>query len=574
MFSVHGVAIGGGIVIGRAHVLEADQADVSRYRISVDQLEGEVLRLDLALDKVRTDLRELSAHLPATAPPEARALLDVHLMMLDDPALAEEARRMIHDQGWNAEWAFAAQANRMSEQFEDFEDEYLRERGRDVQQVSDRVLRVLSGSEPKQLRYAEPAIIVAHDLAPSDMLSLKQALGFAIDLGGVTSHSAILARSMNVPSVVGLNSASSLIRDEDWVILDGEAGLLIVAPDDAVLAEYRYRQASSQLEREKLKRLIHVPAYTLDGQEIRLHANIERPEEAAAALESGADGVGLFRSEFLFLNRRELPGEDEQFEAYRSALLGMKGKPVTIRTLDVGADKALENDSAVVGPNPALGLRAIRFCLTQPDMFLTQLRGLLRASSFGSLRILVPMLAHSHEIRQTLRLINHAKQQLLDRKQNFNDLTPVGGMVEIPAAALTVGLFLRHLDFVSIGTNDLIQYTLAVDRVDHEVASLYDPFHPAVLQLISMTIRAGRKAGKPVAVCGEMAGDWLAARLLLGRGLTEFSMQAGSLLRVKREVLLANVADLAPRVNRLLALDEPDRIELAMMRLRDEGQLT
>lgn len=571
MFSVHGVAIGGGIVIGRAHVLEADQADVSRYRISVDQLESEVQRLDLALSTVRNELKLLSAHLPGTAPPEARALLDVHLMMLDDPALAEEARRMIHDQGWNAEWSFAMQANRMSEQFEDFEDEYLRERGRDVQQVSDRVLRVLSGSEPKQMRYAEPAIIVAHDLAPSDMLSLKQALGFAIDLGGVTSHSAILARSMNVPSVVGLNTASSLIRDEDWLILDGEAGLLIVAPDEAVLSEFRYRQASSQLERDKLKRLIHIPAHTLDGLEIALQANIERPDETVAALESGADGVGLFRSEFLFLNRKELPDEDEQFEAYRQALVGMKGKPVTIRTLDVGADKALDNDSAVVGPNPALGLRAIRFCLTQPDMFLTQLRALLRASSFGNLRILVPMLAHSHEIRQTLRLINQAKQQLNDRHQKFNDATPVGGMVEIPAAALTVGMFLRHLDFVSIGTNDLIQYTLAVDRVDHEVATLYDPFHPAVLQLISMTIRAGRKAGKPVAICGEMAGDWLAARLLLGMGLTEFSMQAGSLLRVKREVLLANVADLAPRVNRLLTLDEPERIEAAMLRLRDEA---
>lgn len=570
MFSVHGIPIGGGIVIGRAHVLEAHQTDVRRYRLTIDQLEAEVARLDAALHTVRGELAALVAQLPASAPPEARALLDVHAMMLDDPALVEDARRMVHDQGWNAEWAFSAQAQRLSDQFEAFEDEYLRERGRDVQQVADRVLRVLSGSQPAQRGRDEPAIVVAHDLAPADMLSLKQAIGFAIDLGGVTSHSAILARSMSVPAVVGLNGASELIRDDDWLILDGEQGLIIVAPDEAVLAEFRHRQASSQLENEKLKRLIHVPAHTLDGVEIELHANIELPDETEGALEAGATGVGLFRSEFLFLNRRELPDEDEQFEAYRAALLGMKGRPVTIRTLDVGADKALDGESGYVGPNPALGLRAIRFCLTQPDMFLTQLRALLRASAYGKLRILVPMLAHSHEIRQTLRLISQARQQLRDLGCQFNEKTPIGGMIEVPAAALTVGLFLRQLDFISIGTNDLIQYTLAVDRVDHEVASLYDPFHPAVLQLIAMSIRAGRKVGKPVAVCGEMAGDWLTARLLLGMGLTEFSMQAGSLLRVKREVLLANVADLQPRVNRLLALDEPERIAVAMTRLRED----
>lgn len=571
MFSVHGIPIGGGIVIGRALVLEANRADVPRYRLAVDQLEAEVGRLEAAIQTVREELDTLIAQLPASAPPEARALLEVHAMMLNDPALGEEARRMVHDQGWNAEWAFASQADRMSEQFQAFEDEYLRERGRDVQQVSDRVLRTLSGSKGGPRVTADPVIIVARDLAPSDMLSLKQAIGFAIDLGGVTSHSAILARSMNVPAVVGLTSASDLIRDEDWIILDGEAGLLIVAPDESVLTEFRHRQASSLLEREKLKRLIHIPAVTLDGVAVGLHANIELPDETEAALAAGATGVGLFRSEFLFLNRRELPDEDEQFEAYRTALLGMRGRPVTIRTLDVGADKALDDGASEVGPNPALGLRAIRFCLSQPDMFLTQLRALLRASAFGHLRILVPMLAHSHEIRQTLRLIQLAKQQLIERKQAFSEGTTVGGMVEVPAAALTAGLFLRHLDFVSIGTNDLIQYTLAVDRVDHEVATLYDPFHPAVLQLISMTIRAGRKAGKPVAICGEMAGDWLASRLLLGMGLTEFSMQASSLLRVKREVLLSNVSELQPKVSRLMALDEPDRIETAMLRLREDS---
>ena len=571
MFSLHGAAIGGGTVIGRAQVLEPNQADVRRYRVSVDQLETEVSRFDAAVARVKEELAALAAQLPKAAPTEARALLDVHVMMLSDPSLVDDARRMIHDQGWNAEWSFATHANRLSEQFEEFEDEYLRERGRDVQQVADRVLRVLSGSAQQQLRTEEPAIVVASDLAPADMLTLKQALGFAIDLGGATSHSAILARSMNVPAVMGLGRGSELIADDDWLILDGDAGIVIVAPDETVLTEYRHRQAASVLELAKLKRLLHVPSRTLDGLEVALHANIELPEEAELALQAGAAGVGLFRSEFLFLNRKHLPDEQEQLEAYRTALLGMKGRPVTIRTLDIGADKALSSEHVSNPPNPALGLRAIRYCLAQPDMFLTQLRAMLRASTAGQLRILVPMLAHSHEIKQTLRLIALAKTQLRERKQAFNEQVPIGGMVEVPAAALSVGMFLKQLDFLSIGTNDLIQYTLAIDRTDHEVAALYDPFHPAVLQLIAMTIRAARKAGKPVAVCGEMAGDWLAARLLLGMGLTEFSMQASSLMRVKREVLLANVAEITPRVARLLALDDPERVESALLRLREEG---
>jgi phosphoenolpyruvate-protein phosphotransferase (PTS system enzyme I) len=571
MFSLHGAAIGGGIVIGRAQVLEPNQADVRRYRVSVDQLEQEVARFDAALTTVKGELTALASQLPKAAPTEARALLEVHAMMLSDPTLVDDARRMIHDQGWNAEWSIASQANKLSEQFEAFEDEYLRERGRDVQQVADRVLRVLSGSQQQQLRSAEPAIVVAADLAPADMLTLKQALGFAIDTGGATSHSAILARGMNVPAVVGVGRASELIVDDDWLILDGDAGLVIVAPDELVLTEYRHRQAAGVLELAKLKRLVHVPTRTLDGQEIALHANIELPEEAEQALEAGAVGVGLFRSEFLFLNRKQLPDEEEQLDAYRMALQGMKGRPVTIRTLDIGADKALQGEQFSGSPNPALGLRAIRYCLAQPDMFLTQLRAMLRASPYGKLRILVPMLVHSHEIKQTLRLIAQAKAQLRDRKQAFDDTVAIGGMVEVPAAALSVGMFLKQLDFLSIGTNDLIQYTLAIDRADYEVAALYDPFHPAVLQLIAMTIRAARKAGKPVAVCGEMAGDWLAARLLLGMGLTEFSMQSSSLMRVKREVLLANVAEIAPRVARLLTLDDPDRVATALLRLREEG---
>ena len=567
MFSISGTGIGGGIVIGRARVLESRRFDVARYHIAEELRPAEFTRLREAIDEVKRDIAALAEELPADAPSEARALLEVHSMILDDPSLAEAALDHVIDQGWNAEWAVSSQADHLANQFAEFDDPYLRERGRDVQQVTDRVLKELAGMRGLRLA-GEPAIYVAADIAPSDMLSLKNALGFAIDLGGTTSHTAILARSMNVPAVVGLNCASELIEDDEWLILDGEAGLVIVAPDDPLLAEYRHRQAASLLEREKLRRLVHVPGNTLDGVMVELHANIELPEEAQQAREAGADGIGLFRSEFLFLNRRDLPTEDEQYEAYRAAVLAMRGKPVTIRTLDVGADKALDEPQAAVSPNPALGLRAIRFCLAEPSMFLAQLRAILRASAHGPVRILIPMLAHNHEIEQSLAMIGQAREQLLDRGQAFCDQVPVGGMIEVPAAALSVSLFLRRLDFLSIGTNDLIQYTLAIDRADHAVAQLYDPFHPAVLKLIAMTIRAARRAGKPVAVCGELAGELSATRLLLGMGLQQFSMHADSLLPVKREVLLSDVSALSPKVSRLLLTDEPMRVSAGIRRLQ------
>lgn len=571
MFSVHGTALGGGIVIGRARVLETHRLDVTRYRLAEHQVDQELRRLDDALATVRDELARVADQLPEDAPAEANALLDVHAMILDDPALVEETRVAIREQRRNAEWAFGHQADELIGQFAAFEDPYLRARARDVQQVTDRVLHALAGTCLRAAESGEPVIYVASDIAPSDMLILRRAIGFGIDLGGTTSHTAILARSMNVPAVVGLNHASELVEDDEWLILDGDAGVLIVAPDESVLAEYRNRQAASLLEQEKLKRLIHVPARTLDGVDVVLNANIERPDEAAQAFEEGAQGVGLFRSEFLFMNRTELPGESEQYVAYTGAVQGMRGRPVTIRTLDVGADKALDGEAGgTVGANPALGLRAIRYCLANPEMFLTQLRAMLRASAHGPVRILIPMLTHPHEIDQTLKLIEHAKAQLRDRRQVYGEDVRVGGMIEVPAAALCASFFLRKLDFLSIGTNDLTQYTLAIDRADHAVAPLFDGFHPSVLQLIATTIRAARRANKPVAVCGEMAGDWLATRLLLGMGLQDFSMQAASLLRVKREVLLSDVSQLQPRVSRMLSQEDPERIDAALARLRDD----
>jgi len=570
MFSIHGTGIGGGIVIGRARVLESRRFDVARYHVPAGGVDAEIARLDAALADVKLDLRGLVSQLPEDAPAEARALIEVHAMILDDPMLCEAARGQIAEHGWNAEWAVASQADGLARQFEEFEDAYLRERGRDVQQVADRVLKSLSGSAGSLLSQGEPAIFVAADIAPGDMLALRSALGFAIDLGGTTSHTAILARSMNVPAVVGLDCASALIEDNEWLILDGDHGLVIVAPDEMVLEEYRHRQAASRLEREQLKRLVNVRARTLDGQPVELQANIELPQEAEQAREVGASGIGLFRSEFLFLNRRGLPGEDEQYEAYRTVVVTMQGRPVTIRTLDVGADKALDPSDVAKITNPALGRRAIRYCLAEPEMFLAQLRAILRASAHGPVRLLVPMLAHAREIDQTVRLIAQARERLRERRQPFDERMQVGGMIEVPAAALSAGLFLRRLDFVSIGTNDLIQYALAIDRSDHAVASLYDPFHPAVLRLIAMTIRAARRAGKRVAICGELAGDRTATRLLLGMGLREFSMHPASLLPVKREILLADASLLAPRVARLLNSDDPQRVHAALRRLRAE----
>ncbi len=567
MFSLHGTAIGAGIVIGRARILESRQRDVARYRLEPAQAEGELARLNAAIDTVKAELGELAERLPEEAPTEARALLDVHAMILDDPALTDMARDAIREHLWNAEWAFLQQAGHLAAQFAELEDEYLSERGRDVRQVADRVIRALSGSRARGPAPSEPVIFIAEDISPADMLSLRSALGFGIDLGGATSHTAILARSMNVPVVLGLGSASQLIRDDDWLILDGEAGVIIVAPDEAVLAEYRQRHVASERDRERLRELTHVRAVTRDGVTVELHANIELPGEAAAALEAGAEGVGLFRSEFLFLNRRNLPGEDEQYEAYRETVLAMAGRPVTIRTLDVGADKELLFEPVAESPNPALGRRAIRYCLAVPEVFLTQLRAILRASAHGPVRLLIPMLAHEHEIEQALRQIARARVQLAERHVAFDPHMPVGGMVEVPAAALSASLFARRLDFLSIGTNDLTQYTLAIDRTDHEVAALYDPFHPAVLRLIAMTIASAARAGKPVVVCGEMAGDWAATWLLLGMGLTRFSMHPASLLRVKREILRADASKLGPRVKRLLASDEPLRVRAMLTRL-------
>jgi phosphotransferase system enzyme I (PtsI) len=570
-FALHGQAVSGGIAIGRAHLVSHAMLEVAQYQLRERDVAAELVRFDKAVTTAGAELDALrsDASVPG-APTELSAFVDLHAMILADPMLTDGVRELIRARRCNAEWAMVQQMQLVVDQFDEFEDAYLRERKQDIVQVVERVLKVLQGKARKLTKRKTAAadddlIVVANDLSPADTIQFKSLKigGFVTDLGGTTSHTAIVARSLAIPAVVGMQHARPLIQDDDLLIVDGTRGVLIVDPDSGVLEEYRLRKTALELERSKLKRLVTGRSRTLDGADIELHANIELPRDAESAREVGADGVGLFRTEFLFMNRDELPGEDEQFEAYRSVVKALAGKPVTIRSLDIGADKearALRNRAGNrSAPNPALGLRAIRFCLAEPQLFLAQLRAILRASHYGKVRLLIPMLAHAVEIEQTLSLIELAKMQLREARQKF-DAVEIGGMIEIPAAALALGPFLRRLDFLSIGTNDLIQYTLAIDRTDGSVAHLYDPLHPAVLRLISQTIQSAQRVGMPVAVCGEMAGDPKLTKLLLGMGLRQFSMHPSQLLEVKQQVMMADAGQLTVRVARILKLDEPEKI--------------
>jgi phosphoenolpyruvate-protein phosphotransferase (PTS system enzyme I) len=572
---IFGLAVARGVAIGRAVLVASSRIDVAHYFIAPALAETEVARLVSARDEVATELGALQHDLPADAPHELYALLDVHLMLLHDENLVAASAQWVRERHYNAEWAISAQLEVLARQFDEMEDEYLRERKADLEQVTERVLAALKRQsrgepvrtappQPQDFGGEQPLVLVAGDIAPADMLQFKRSVftGFVTDVGGRTSHTAIVARSMDIPAVVGAREASRLIRQDDWIVIDGDAGVVIVDPPPIVLEEYRFRQRQLQLEREKLDRLRHTPAVTLDGEAVEMLANIEMPDDAAAALEAGAVGVGLFRTEFLFMNRgSDLPGEDEQFEAYRGAVVAMKGLPVTIRTVDIGADKPLDRLSLQElrhehTLNPALGLRAIRWSLAEPSMFRAQLRAILRASAYGRVRLLIPMVAHYREVQQIFEAVERSKQQLRDAGAAFLDVE-VGAMIEVPAAALMLDTLLRHFDFVSVGTNDLIQYTLAIDRADEHVAHLYDPWHPAVLSLLSSTIRKARSAGKGVSVCGEMAGDTAFTRLLLAMGLRSFSMHPRQIAPVKQSVLRADCARLAAAVETVLHSDDP-----------------
>ncbi|MDP2879934.1 MAG: phosphoenolpyruvate--protein phosphotransferase, partial [Sulfuricella sp.] len=563
-FAMHGVGVSGGVAIGYAHLISHAALEVPLYALSSEQVPNEIARFEAAIATTRLELEALRVNIPAGSPAEFGAFLDLHLLILADGTLSKAPTGLIQNQRINAEWALKQQMDALLSQFEQIEDDYLRERKADVVQVVERVLKELlghPGSVSQPVSADVSRILVAHDLSPADMMLFKQQrfAAFITDVGGATSHTAIVARSLNIPSIVALHHARQLIRENELLIVDGQQGVVIVNPDKQILAEYKLRQSQWEIEKQKLKRLKSTAATTLDGTAVELHANIELPQDIPQVKASGATGIGLFRSEFLFLNRDDLPDEEEQFAAYRKVAQDMKGLPVTIRTLDLGADKQLRFADRS-GDNPALGLRAIRLCLAEPQMFHAQLRAILRASHYGKVRLLIPMLSSLSELRQTLHLIGHAKQELAQENIPFDTRILVGGMIEIPAAALAVQAFAKSLDFLSIGTNDLIQYTLAIDRTDDTVAHLYDPLHPAVLQLIAMTIAAADKAGIPVSVCGEMAGDASLTRLLLGLGLRQFSMHPAHVLTVKQQILKSDLPHITGVAQKMLKAHEPEKL--------------
>lgn len=570
-FTLHGIAVSSGIAIGHAHRISHTSLEVAHYVLPKQFLDEEIARFDTALLATRHEFSSLRSNRPSFAAAEFDAFLELQQMILDDPLMSVAPRDMIASERCNAEWAIKVQTENLAAQFNEFDDPYLRERQTDVKHVAERLLKQLLGQPGHLLppaRHDVEMILVAHDLSPADLIQFKphQYAAFITDLGGATSHTAIVARSLSTPCVVGLRHAREMIREDDMLILDGEQGVLIVNPDKSILAEYKLRQSAWELERKKLKRLRTARANTLDGKVVELHANIEKPEDIAEVKENGATGIGLFRSEFLFLNRDNLPDEEEQFEAYRAVAEGMEGQPVVIRTFDLGADKQIKGAERVAN-NPALGLRAIRLCLAEPQLFRTQLRALLRATLFGDIQILIPMLSSLPELYQTLHFIEATKQSLDEDGIPYKNKVKIGGMIEVPAAALALNAFAKKLDFLSIGTNDLIQYTLAIDRTDEEVSHLYDPLHPAVLHLLSNIINTSNKLGVPISVCGEMAGEAAYTRLLLGFGLRQFSMFSAQVPSIKQRVLATSLPTISTLTQKILRAEDPAKIRGLLERL-------
>jgi phosphotransferase system enzyme I (PtsI) len=557
-----GIGVSRGIAIGRVQKLHGGDLEIPEYALAEAQVEAEVTRFGEAQARAKAQLQEIRTQIPGGTPAEVAAFIDTHLLMLDDRALTVAVVAAIRSARINAEAALKRQRDALISVFEQMEDAYLRSRKDDVQHVAARILRILLKQE-RSLPFAnageataEPNIVVADDITPADLILLAQqgVAAFVTEFGGPLSHTAILARSYSIPAVTGLHGVRRLLRDGDTLIVDGELGHALADPDDQALAFFRAKRAQQLARRAALSGLRDRAAVSRDGVKIRLLANIEHSEDAAHAAALGAEGVGLYRTEFLFMNRQGLPSEEEQYEAYARVVSAVQG-PITIRTLDLGADKQVDS-GARSGPtpnNPALGLRAIRLCLKEPELFRAQVRALLRAAVYGDVQIMLPMISSLQEFRQARAFINATREQLLAEGQCIGTNVPVGAMIEVPAAALAAPLLAQHASFFSIGTNDLIQYTLAIDRVDDEVNYLYDPLHPAVLRLIRMAIEAGEMGRIPVAMCGEMAGDPRYTRLLLGLGLAEFSMHPASVLEVKRIIIESDVSKLRQHALRLLA---------------------
>ncbi|QDC45555.1 phosphoenolpyruvate--protein phosphotransferase [Candidatus Methylopumilus universalis] len=570
-FSIHGIGVSNGIAIGRAHLISNALLEVVQYDIEIKNISLEVKRFEDAIAAVRVELNKIKSQLPSDSPKELSAFIDTHLMILNDKSLSSLPKSIIENEKCNAEWAIKKQMDSVVNQFDQIEDQYLRERKQDVIQVVERVIKILLGhsNQIAAKNKEKLTILVAHDISPADALHFKnhKYAAFVTDGGGVTSHTAILSRSLNIPSIVALQNARTLIRDNDLIIVDGSQGVVIVNPTLEIQKYYKSLQDSWSDEQEKLQRIKTKKSITKDGALIHLFANIEVPNDIISVNASGATGVGLFRTEFLFMNRQDMPDEEEQFQAYKKVAEAMGKRPVTIRTLDSGADKQTALNNKKISPNPALGLRAIRLCLSEPKIFMTQLRAILRASQFGNIKILFPMLSSISELRQTKLLLERAKASLRKDKVKFNEKILIGGMIEIPAAAISADIFAQELDFLSIGTNDLIQYALAIDRTDDAVSHLYNPLHPAVLKLIALTIKSAHKYKKSIAVCGEMAGEPKLTKLLIGMGVEQLSMHPSHILSVKEKVLNSSIKNIKSSVLRLLNLNEVDKIETLLKKI-------
>ena len=570
-FSLHGIGVSNGIAIGKAHLISNALLEVVQYDIDIKNIPREVKRFEDAVNAVRIELNKIKSQLPSDSPGELGAFIDTHTMILNDKSLSVLPKSIIENEKCNAEWAIKKQMDSVVNQFDQIEDQYLRERKQDVIQVVERVIKILLGhSNQIAVKNKEKlTILVAHDISPADALHFKnhKYAAFITDGGGVTSHTAILSRSLNIPSIVALQNARALIRDNDLIIVDGTKGVVIINPTQEIQKHYKKIQDSWDNEQKKLRRIKTKKSTTQDGVTIQLFANIEVPNDIISVNASGASGIGLFRTEFLFMNRQDMPDEEEQFQAYKKVAEAMGKKPVTIRTLDSGADKQTALDNKKISPNPALGLRAIRLCLSEPKVFMTQLRAILRASKFGNIKILFPMLSSINELRQTKLILERAKASLRKEKIKFNENILIGGMIEIPAAAISADIFAKELDFLSIGTNDLIQYALAIDRTDDAVSHLYNPLHPAVLKLIALTIKSAHKYKKSIAICGEMAGEPKLTKLLIAMGVEQLSMHPSHILSVKQQVLTSSIKNMKTSVLKLLNLNEVDKIETLLRKI-------
>lgn len=569
---LHGVAVGSGIAIGRAHLVVRGMDEVPQNELGKHDVGAEVTRYEQAIKATRRQLEQLRTAIPENAPAELGAFISLHLMLLSDVTLSREPVDLIEAQQINAEWALKLQSDKLAEQFDAIDDDYLRERKQDMLQVVERIYKNLRGLDTDLAVLAdfdEDTILIAHDLAPADTVFFKEGriAAFVTDAGGPTSHTAILGRSLDVPSVIALGHARDLISEDEWVIVDGNSGVLIIAPDDLVLAEYRHHMREYKSHKRELNKLKNSAATTRDRVDIELLCNIESVDDIKQLHKFAADGVGLFRSEFTYLNRDTLPSENELYAVYAEMVKKLKGKPLTIRTVDLGADKNPRWFGHSHALNPALGLTGIRLCLAEPVMFRTQMRAILRASALGSVKMMWPMIASLDEVQQCLTHLQAARQQLREREIVFDEAMPVGIMVEIPAAALTIGSLLKQVDFISVGTNDLIQYTLAADRSDESVSYLYQPHHPAVLKLVHHVLRCADKYNKPVSVCGEMAGDEGYTRLLLGMGLRRFSMNTNNILAVKNRIIHSDTLLLETDVQRLLRNQDPDKARALLKKI-------